>query len=55
MTQQLITSPETEVNHVLRQVSDDFPAHVASVIAKTYQNQHVVKMISSQNDADRMD
>ena len=39
MTQQIITSPETEVNQVLRQVSDDFPAQVASVIAKTYPNQ----------------
>ena len=55
MTQQIITSPETEVNHVLRQVSDDFPAQVASVIAKTYPNQQVVQMISSQIDADRMD
>lgn len=55
MTQLIITSPDTEVNQVLRQVSDDFPEKVASVIAKTYPNQQVVQMISSQIDADRMD
>lgn len=55
MTQKIITSPETEVNQVLRQISDDFPAQVASVIAKKYPNPQVVQMISSQIDADRMD
>jgi HD superfamily phosphohydrolase len=54
-TQQIILSPETEVNHVLSQVSRDFPAKVASVIAKTYPNKQVVALISSQIDADRMD
>lgn len=54
-TQQIILSPETEVNRVLRGVSDNFPAKVASVIAKTYANQQVVQLISSQIDADRMD
>ncbi|KAB3542330.1 HD domain-containing protein [Bacillus safensis] len=46
---------QTEVNEVLRRVSDDFPKHVAEVIAKTYQNKQVVSLISSQIDADRMD
>ena len=55
MTQMIITSPQTEINHVLRRVSDDFPAKVASVIAKTYPNPQVVQIISSQIDADRMD
>lgn len=55
MTRLIITSPETEVNHVLRQISDDFPNQVASVIAKTYPNPQVVQIISSQIDADRMD
>lgn len=55
MTTDIITSPETEVNQVLLQVSPDFPAKVASVIQKTYQNPQVVQMISSQIDADRMD
>lgn len=55
MTQLIITSPETEVNQVLRQVSDDFPNQVASVIAKSYPNPQVVQIISSQIDADRMD
>jgi HD superfamily phosphohydrolases len=54
-TQKIITSKETEINQVLRQVSDDFPEKVASVISKTYPNPQVVQMISSQIDADRMD
>ncbi|MFD1472641.1 HD domain-containing protein [Companilactobacillus mishanensis] len=54
-TQTIITSPETEINQVLRQVSPEFPEKVASVIAKTYKNAQVVQMISSQIDADRMD
>ncbi|WP_125761952.1 HD domain-containing protein [Companilactobacillus hulinensis] len=54
-TREIITSPETEINHVLKQVSDDFPEKVASVIAHTYDNPQVVQMISSQIDADRMD
>lgn len=54
-TQKIITSPETEINQVLKQVSDDFPEKVASVIDHTYPNPQVVQMISSQIDADRMD
>ena len=54
-TQQIILSPETEINQVLRQVAPDFPAKVASVIGKTYENPQVVQLISSQIDADRMD
>nr|MBO2505326.1 hypothetical protein [Bacilli bacterium] len=46
---------ETEVNAVLKRVSDDFPEKVAQVIEKTYENQLVVSLISSQIDADRMD
>ncbi len=53
--QRIITDPHTEVNQALRQVSPIFPEQVASVIAKTYPNQQVIKMISSQADADRMD
>ncbi len=55
LTQQIITSPQTEVNQVLRQLGEDFPFKVASVINKTYPNQQVVQLISSQLDADRMD
>lgn len=40
---------------MLRRVSPEFPAQVASVIQKTYPNPQVVQMISSQIDADRMD
>ena len=46
---------DTEVNEVLRCVAEDFPQKVADVIAKTYKNQLVVSLISSQIDADRMD
>lgn len=55
LTQQIITSSETEINQVLRYFGDDFPEKVASVINKTYPNQQVVQIISSQIDADRMD
>ncbi|MBC6357233.1 HD domain-containing protein [Lactobacillus helsingborgensis] len=53
--QKIITDPSSDINRVLSQVSPNFPALVASVIAKTYPNPQVVKMISSQADADRMD
>lgn len=46
---------DTEIHHVLCQVSKDFPKKVADVIAKTYENKLVVSLISSQIDADRMD
>lgn len=46
---------DTEVNKVLRSVSPDFPEQVCDVIRKTYPNEIVVSMISSQLDADRMD
>ena len=39
----------------MKQVANDFPEKVASVISKTYENKQVVQMISSQIDADRMD
>ncbi|NDR76145.1 HD domain-containing protein [Lactobacillus sanfranciscensis] len=55
ITQAIITNPETEVNQVLCKVGPNFPNRVASVINKTYDNQQVVQMISSQCDADRMD
>ena len=53
--QQIITDHYAEINQALRQVSPNFPELVASVIAKTYPNPQIVKMISSQADADRMD
>ena len=51
----IITSPETEINQLLRRIAPDFPEQVASVIYKTYPNPQVVQLISSQIDADRMD
>ncbi|WP_029508453.1 HD domain-containing protein [Paucilactobacillus suebicus] len=55
ITTQIITSPETNINKILRRVSPDFPKQVANVITHTYSNPQVVQMISSQIDADRMD
>ncbi|KRM55885.1 HD domain-containing protein [Lacticaseibacillus sharpeae] len=55
ITRRILTDPSTEVNKVLRGVSPDFPAKVASVIDHSYPNPQVVQMISSQIDADRMD
>lgn len=55
ITRQLITSPDTEINRILLQVSPDFPNKVAAVINHTYPNPQVVQLISSQCDADRMD
>lgn len=46
---------DTEVNEVLLRVAEDFPEKVAQVIEKTYPNELVVSLISSQIDADRMD
>ncbi|MBX4173291.1 HD domain-containing protein [Weissella viridescens] len=54
-TQEIILSPTTQINAVLKQVASDFPEKVAQVIAKTYPNPQVVQLISSQIDADRMD
>ncbi|WP_141603683.1 HD domain-containing protein [Terrilactibacillus laevilacticus] len=53
-TREMILGP-TEINAVLRKISDDFPKKVSDVIGKTYENKLVVSMISSQIDADRMD
>ncbi|WP_019323922.1 HD domain-containing protein [Streptococcus mutans] len=55
ITQQIILSPETEINTILRHVSPDFPDKVASVINHTYSNKQVEQLISSQIDVDRMD
>ncbi len=55
ITRQILTSPDTTVNRVLRTVAPDFPEKVASVIDHSYPNPQVVQMISSQIDADRMD
>ncbi|TPR17567.1 HD domain-containing protein [Apilactobacillus timberlakei] len=55
ITQEIITSPKTEVNKVLRKVDPELPKQVAAVINHTYSNPQVVQMISSQCDADRMD
>src|SRR5699024_7675734 len=53
-TQRIILE-ETEVHRVLKERDAELPRKVAQVIAKTYEDQLVVSMISSQIDADRMD
>jgi uncharacterized protein len=50
-----IVLEDTEVNKVLRSVSPDFPEQVAGVIRKSYPQEIVVSLVSSQLDADRMD
>lgn len=45
----------TEINRVLKEVDESFPYRVAAIINKTYEDQLVVSLISSQIDADRMD
>jgi HD superfamily phosphohydrolase len=52
---QTILLGETEINTVLKKVSEDFPQKVSEVIAKTYENKLIISLISSQIDADRMD
>lgn len=46
---------DTEITEILRDVGEDFPRKVASVIAKTYEHEIVVNLVSSPLDADRMD
>lgn len=46
---------DTGITEILREVSPDFPQKVASVIAKTYEHEIVVNLVSSPLDADRMD
>ncbi|KTD88728.1 HD domain-containing protein [Paenibacillus etheri] len=46
---------DTEITEILRDVEEDFPRKVASVIAKTYEHEIVVNLVSSPLDADRMD
>lgn len=54
-TKAIIMDETTEVHRVLAQVHDDFPLKVSQVIDKSYSNQVIVHLISSQIDADRMD
>lgn len=46
---------DTEVNRILRKADPGLPEKVAAVILKTYEQEIVVSLISSQMDADRMD
>ncbi|MEK4204868.1 MULTISPECIES: HD domain-containing protein [Paenibacillus] len=46
---------DTEITEILRDVEEDFPRKVASVISKTYEHEIVVNLVSSPLDADRMD
>ena len=53
-TQRVILE-NTEINTVLRQVSDDFPSKVASIIDYSHPNELLNQIVSGQLDADRMD
>jgi len=50
-----IVQGDTEVNRVLRRADPTLPDRVASVVCKTYPEEIVVSLVSSQLDADRMD
>lgn len=54
-TQDIILSPETEVNNVLKMFDPALPQKVANVIGKRPPNTILVNMLSSQIDVDRMD
>lgn len=54
LTRQIILG-DTEVHTLLENVEIGFSQKVADVIGKTYEDQLVVSLISSQIDADRMD
>lgn len=45
----------TGITEILKEVEEDFPAKVASVICKKYEHDIVVNLVSSPLDADRMD
>ena len=45
----------TEITEILKDVSENFPEKVASVISKTYEHEIVVNLVSGPLDADRMD
>ena len=53
-TQRVILE-DTEINKVLREVSDDFPKRVASIIDYSHPNELLNQIVSGQLDADRMD
>lgn len=46
---------DSEVHHILHKADSLLPEKVAAVIAKTYNKEIVVSLVSSQMDADRMD
>lgn len=46
---------DSDINKLLKEVDEDFPALVASIINHTHPRKLLVQIISSQLDADRMD
>ncbi|AKG36912.1 HD domain-containing protein [Paenibacillus durus] len=46
---------DTGITEILKEVEEDFPQKVASVIRKNYEHDIVVNLVSSPLDADRMD
>lgn len=55
MTCRIILDKTTQIHQILANTDASLPKKVVAVIQKTYPNQQVVQMISSQLDADRMD
>ena len=50
-----IINEDSEVNSILKTVSDEFPGLVSCVIAHTHPKKVLTQIVSSQIDADRMD
>ena len=46
---------DTEINRILRNVDENLPTAIASIINHTHPNKLLIQMVSSQLDADRMD
>ncbi|HKZ76839.1 MAG TPA: HD domain-containing protein [Pyrinomonadaceae bacterium] len=54
-TVEVLLSPETEVNRLLRSHSPELPARVAAIIEGQFQPSALGQLVSSQLDVDRMD
>ncbi|NLC54885.1 MAG: HD domain-containing protein [Erysipelothrix sp.] len=52
---EMIILGNSEVNKVLKQVDDNLPEEIASIINHTHKNKLLSQIVSSQLDADRMD
>lgn len=52
---EMIILGDTEINHILKQIDEQLPHQVVSIINHSHPNKILTQLISSQLDADRMD